>query len=97
MPPSESHDITKCFGEAEAIYKKALVRHLTSKGKPNILDLARAATQVEHLYYRNQCSQLRQTGNPITALDIEDMKLAAAGHRIELHHAEMKEYVAIMS
>ena len=97
MPPSESHDNAECLEEAEAIYKKVLVRHLASEGKGNILDLARAATQVENFHHISQFSELRQTGLPVTARDIEDMTLTAAAHRIDLQHAEMKQYVAIMS
>ena len=97
MPSSESHNNAECLEVAEAIYKKALVRHLASEGKGNILDVARAATQVENFHHMCQFSEMRQRGLPVTARDTEDMTLAAEAHRIDLHHAEMKQYVAIMS
>ena len=90
-------EVAECLEVAEAIYKKALVRHLASEGKGNILDLARAATQVENVHHMWQFSEHRRRGLPVTASDIKDMTLMAAAHRKDLHHAEMKQYVAIMS
>ena len=90
-------EVAECLEVAEAIYKKALVRHLASEGKGNILDLARAAKQVENVHHMCQFSKMRQRGLPVTASDIEDMAEIVATHRKDLHHAEMKQYIAIMS
>jgi hypothetical protein len=94
---SESHDIAKCLEEAETIYKHASVRYLRSKCRHSILDLTRAATQVEHHHILTQISEMQQAGVPVTTSDMQVIALTAEAHRTSIHQAVMKQYVALMS
>ena len=94
---SESHDIAKRLEEAETIYKEALVRHLRSKCRQSILDLTRAATQVEHHHIITQISEMQQAGVPVTTSDMQVITLTAGARRNSMHQSVMKQYVALMS